>query len=118
MTFGGLAAGLVVALLAAAVTRTTMVREDASLAAFYLISLAGGVLLVSLRGQFRRLEAAPAAWTYLIPDAGAGARREDGAQLGAGAGDQVGGASFSARAIRGDPQREAGHGDDPQPGGG
>ncbi|GBU16777.1 MULTISPECIES: metal ABC transporter permease [Methylobacterium] len=51
MTFGGLAAGLVVALLAAAVTRTTMVREDASLAAFYLIALAGGVLLISLRGS-------------------------------------------------------------------
>lgn len=33
-------------------------------------------LLVSLRAQFRRLEAAPAAWTYLIPDAGAGARLE------------------------------------------
>lgn len=51
MTLGGLAAGLVVALLAGAVTRTTALREDASLAAFYLISLAGGVLLVSLRGS-------------------------------------------------------------------
>jgi zinc/manganese transport system permease protein len=51
MTLGGLAAGLVVALLAGAVTRTTVLREDASLAAFYLISLAGGVLLVSLRGS-------------------------------------------------------------------
>jgi zinc/manganese transport system permease protein len=51
MTLGGLVAGLVVALLAGAVTRTTALREDASLAAFYLISLAGGVLLVSLRGS-------------------------------------------------------------------
>jgi zinc/manganese transport system permease protein len=51
MTLGGLVAGLVVALLAGAVTRTTVLREDASLAAFYLISLAGGVLLVSLRGS-------------------------------------------------------------------
>ena len=51
MTLGGLAAGLVVALLAGVVTRTTAIREDASLAAFYLISLAGGVLLVSLRGS-------------------------------------------------------------------
>jgi zinc/manganese transport system permease protein len=51
MTLGGLAAGLVVALLAGAVTRTTALREDASLAAFYLISLAGGVMLVSLRGS-------------------------------------------------------------------
>ncbi|CAA2155225.1 ABC-3 protein [Methylobacterium sp. GXF4] len=51
MTVGGLVAGLAVALLAGAVTRATVVREDANLAAFYLISLAGGVLLVSLRGS-------------------------------------------------------------------
>ena len=51
MTLGGLVAGLAVALLAGAVTRATSVREDANLAAFYLISLAGGVLLVSLRGS-------------------------------------------------------------------
>ena len=51
MTLGGLAAGLTVALLAGLVTRSTIIKEDASLAAFYLISLAGGVLLVSLRGS-------------------------------------------------------------------
>ena len=51
MTLGGLAAGLAVALLAGLVTRSTVIREDASLAAFYLISLAAGVLLVSLRGS-------------------------------------------------------------------
>ncbi|MBH0239326.1 metal ABC transporter permease [Methylobrevis albus] len=51
MTLGGLAAGLLVALLAGLVTRTTILREDASLASFYLISLALGVLLVSLRGS-------------------------------------------------------------------
>ena len=51
MTFGGLAAGVIVALLAGVVTRTTHLREDASLAAFYLISLALGVTLVSLRGS-------------------------------------------------------------------
>ncbi|MER2264003.1 metal ABC transporter permease [Methylobacterium oxalidis] len=51
MTLGGLAAGLAVALLAGLVTRSTMLKEDASLAAFYLISLAAGVLLVSLRGS-------------------------------------------------------------------
>ena len=51
MTIGGLAAGLFVALLAGIVTRTTSIKEDASLAAFYLISLAAGVLLVSLRGS-------------------------------------------------------------------
>jgi zinc/manganese transport system permease protein len=51
MTFGGLAAGLLVAIGAGAVSRLTVQREDASLAAFYLISLALGVLLVSLKGS-------------------------------------------------------------------
>ena len=51
MTLGGLVAGLAVALLAGLVTRSTVIREDASLAAFYLISLAAGVLLVSMRGS-------------------------------------------------------------------
>ncbi len=51
MTVGGLAAGVVVALLAGAVSRLTAQREDASLAAFYLISLALGVLLVSIKGS-------------------------------------------------------------------
>jgi zinc/manganese transport system permease protein len=50
MTVGGLVAGLVVALGASAVARATAQREDASLAAFYLISLALGVVLISLRG--------------------------------------------------------------------
>jgi zinc/manganese transport system permease protein len=51
MTLGGLVAGLLVALAAGAVSRLTVQREDASLAAFYLISLALGVLLVSLKGS-------------------------------------------------------------------
>ncbi|MCS4294624.1 zinc/manganese transport system permease protein [Comamonas sp. BIGb0152] len=51
MTIGGLAAGLVVAMLAGVVTRYTALREDASFAGFYLISLALGVLLISLRGS-------------------------------------------------------------------
>lgn len=51
MTMGGLVAGLVVALVAGFVARRTVLKEDASLAAFYLMSLAGGVLLVSLRGS-------------------------------------------------------------------
>ncbi len=51
MTVGGLIAGVAVALSAGAVSRATLQREDASLAAFYLISLALGVLLVSLRGS-------------------------------------------------------------------
>lgn len=51
MTVGGLITGLVVALLAGAVARLTPQREDASFAAFYLVSLGLGVLLVSLRGS-------------------------------------------------------------------
>lgn len=51
LTLGGLAAGLVVALLAGAVTRTTRVREDASLGATYPIALAFGVLVISLNGS-------------------------------------------------------------------
>ncbi|MEM9369710.1 MAG: metal ABC transporter permease [Pseudomonadota bacterium] len=51
MTIGGLIAGMAVALLAGLVTRVTALREDASLAAFYLISLAAGVLIVSTRGS-------------------------------------------------------------------
>ena len=51
MTIGGLVAGLAVALLSGFVTRVTALKEDASMAAFYLISLAGGVLIVSLKGS-------------------------------------------------------------------
>ncbi|MEJ5028257.1 metal ABC transporter permease [Comamonas sp. MYb21] len=51
MTIGGLAAGLIVAMLSGVVTRYTALREDASFAGFYLISLALGVLLISLRGS-------------------------------------------------------------------
>ncbi len=51
MTIGGLAAGLLVALAAGAAARFTALREDASLAAFYLVSLALGVTLVSMKGS-------------------------------------------------------------------
>lgn len=51
MSLGGLAAGLIVALLSGVVTRLTALREDASFAAFYLISLALGVIIVSTRGS-------------------------------------------------------------------
>lgn len=51
MTLGGLIAGLSVALLAGLVSRVTPLREDASFAAFYLVSLGLGVLLVSLKGS-------------------------------------------------------------------
>ncbi|MEQ1954617.1 zinc ABC transporter permease AztB [Mesorhizobium sp. CN2-181] len=51
MTIGGLIAGIVVALGAGAVARLTIQKEDASMAAFYLISLSFGALMVSLRGS-------------------------------------------------------------------
>ena len=51
MTLGGLAAGIIVALGAGLISRATVQHEDASLAAFYLMSLALGVLIVSLRGS-------------------------------------------------------------------
>ena len=51
MTAGGLIAGILVALASGAVARFTALREDATLAAFYLISLALGVTIVSLRGS-------------------------------------------------------------------
>src|SRR5271168_683197 len=50
MTAGGLIAGFAVALLAGLVARTTDLKEDASLATFYLASLALGVTIVSVKG--------------------------------------------------------------------
>jgi zinc/manganese transport system permease protein len=47
MTIGGLVAGFSVALLAGAISRATLVKEDMALAAFYLLSLATGVLILS-----------------------------------------------------------------------
>lgn len=51
MTIGGLIAGFTVAILAGLVARFTALREDASLAAFYLLSLAIGVTIVSWKGS-------------------------------------------------------------------
>jgi zinc/manganese transport system permease protein len=51
MTLGGFAAGCLVALLSGLVARATALKEDAALAAFYLLSLALGVVIVSLRGS-------------------------------------------------------------------
>jgi zinc/manganese transport system permease protein len=51
MSLGGFAAGLAVALTAGLVARSTVLREDASLAAFYLVSLALGVLIISIKGS-------------------------------------------------------------------
>jgi zinc/manganese transport system permease protein len=50
MTLGGLVAGLLIALLAGAVSRTTKLQEDASLAVFLLVSLALGVVIVTVHG--------------------------------------------------------------------
>ena len=51
MSIGGVAAGLIVALLAGLTSRATGLKEDASLAGFYLTSLALGVLIVSAAGS-------------------------------------------------------------------
>jgi zinc/manganese transport system permease protein len=51
MTAGGIVAGVTVAVGAGLIARSTGMKEDASLAAFYLVSLALGVLIVSLRGS-------------------------------------------------------------------
>src|SRR5258706_2636588 len=50
MTAGGLIAGFVVALMAGLIARVTELKEDASLAVFFLISLAVGVTIVSVKG--------------------------------------------------------------------
>ena len=50
MTTGGLIAGFTVAILAGLVSRNTELKEDASLATFYLVSLALGVTIVSIKG--------------------------------------------------------------------
>src|SRR6188472_2077575 len=48
MTLGGLVAGFLIALLAGAVSRSTALQEDASFAVFLLISLALGVVIVTI----------------------------------------------------------------------
>jgi zinc/manganese transport system permease protein len=51
MSLGGILAGLAVALLSGLVARLTPLAEDASFAAFYLISLAAGVVIVTHAGR-------------------------------------------------------------------
>ncbi len=51
MALGGVAAGLVVAALAGVISRTTALKEDASLAALYLVALALGVTLIARQGN-------------------------------------------------------------------
>src|SRR5262249_14219906 len=50
MTAGGLIAGFVIAVGAGGIARATELKEDASLAAFFLVSLAVGVTIVSMKG--------------------------------------------------------------------
>ena len=50
MALGGVAAGMLVAAIAGLVTRFTSLKEDASLAAIYLVALALGVTLISGHG--------------------------------------------------------------------
>ena len=50
MAAGGLVAGFIVAVAAGLVARSTELKEDASLAAFFIISLALGVTIVSVKG--------------------------------------------------------------------
>jgi zinc/manganese transport system permease protein len=56
MSVGGVIAGLTVALLAGVVSHVTALREDASLAAFYLMAVAAGVLMIALHGSAQDLE--------------------------------------------------------------
>ncbi|AFX99246.1 ABC 3 transport family protein [Candidatus Endolissoclinum faulkneri L2] len=51
MWMGSIIASLIVALLAGIVSQTTVLKEDASFASFYLTSLALGVLILSLSGS-------------------------------------------------------------------
>lgn len=51
MGCGGFLVGFLVALMAGAISRTTILNEDASFAGFYLISLSLGVLIISIHGN-------------------------------------------------------------------
>ena len=51
MTAGGLLAGMMIALAAGLISRITTIKDDASLAAFYLLSLAAGIVLISIKGS-------------------------------------------------------------------
>jgi zinc/manganese transport system permease protein len=56
MSLGGLIAGLTVALVAGLATRFTAIKEDASLATFYLLAVALGIWMLSLHGTPQDLE--------------------------------------------------------------
>ncbi len=50
MTLGGLVAGVIVALFSGVISRVTELQEDASLAVFLLVSLALGIVIVTING--------------------------------------------------------------------
>ncbi|MDX1466941.1 MAG: metal ABC transporter permease, partial [Halomonas sp.] len=51
MSLGGILSGLLIAVLAGSVSQMTGHKEDSAMASFFLISLAAGVMLVSLGGS-------------------------------------------------------------------
>ncbi|ALE04113.1 metal ABC transporter permease [Bartonella ancashensis] len=51
MTIGGILAGIFVALATALISRNSVQKEDASMAVFYLIALAAGVTIISIKGS-------------------------------------------------------------------
>lgn len=51
MTLGGMVAGLGVAVAAGFLSRATQLKEDASFTLIYMVSIASGVLLISLKGS-------------------------------------------------------------------
>jgi zinc/manganese transport system permease protein len=51
MTLGGIGLGVLVALLAIGLTRVTQLKEDASFTLIYLVSLAAGVAMISVKGN-------------------------------------------------------------------
>jgi zinc/manganese transport system permease protein len=55
MAIGGLAAGIIISFLSTWVHRNTNLKEDTSFAAFYILSLASGVFLISLKGSNKDL---------------------------------------------------------------
>lgn len=50
MTLGGMIAAFLVALLVGALTRASKIKEDSAFALVYMLSLAGGVTLISMKG--------------------------------------------------------------------
>ncbi|MBY0281734.1 MAG: metal ABC transporter permease [Alphaproteobacteria bacterium] len=50
LSIGGIAAGLIIAFLSNFATRKTILNEDATFSSFYIIALASGVLILSLKG--------------------------------------------------------------------